>query len=88
MTNERFDTPVFINEKHETAVDISKTPFFYNDGGRPTYVKTLPSGATPLVPAVTDPHVAIGREHVVSGVLGVKPTPTLWRGDSTRIHCR
>lgn len=73
--NECFDTPVFINEKHETTVDISKTPFFYNDGGRPTYVETLPSGVTPLVPAATDPRVAIGREHVVSGVIGVKPTP-------------
>lgn len=75
MANECFDTPVFINEKHETAIDISKTPFFYNDGGRPTYVKALPSGVTPLVPAITDPNVAIGREHVVAEVIGVKQTP-------------
>ena len=75
MTNECFDTPVFINEKHETTIDISKTPFFYNDGGHPTYVKALPSGVTPLVPAKTDPNVAIGREYVVSEVIGVKQTP-------------
>lgn len=75
MTNGYFDAPVFINEKHETAIDLSKTPFFYNDGGHPSYVKALPKGVTPLVPATTDPAVAIGREHVVSGVIGVKQTP-------------
>jgi len=66
------DPPVFIIEKHETAINISQTPFFYNDNGHPTYVKELPSGVTPLVPAPTDPRVAIGSEYVVSEVIGVK----------------
>ena len=75
MTKGYLDAPVFIIEKHETAVDISQTPFFYNDDGCPTYVKELPSGVMPLVPATTDPSVAIGSEYVVSGVIGVKQTP-------------
>lgn len=69
------DAPVFIKEKHEVTVDISKTPFLYNKKGSPTYVKKPPKGVTPLVPAPTDPNVAIGREYVVSEVVGVKKTP-------------
>lgn len=75
MTKGYFDAPAFIIEKNETVIDTSKTPFFYNDEGYPTYVKELPSGVTPLVPATTDPGVAIGREYVVSEVIGVKQTP-------------
>ena len=75
MPEGHFDAPVFIKEQQETTVDISETPYFYNDEGRPTYVKELPNGVTPLVPAATDPNVAIGREYVVSEVIGVKPTP-------------
>lgn len=75
MTKGYLDAPVFEIEKHEKSIDIFKTPFFYNHGGNPTYVKELPSGATLLAPAPTDPHVAIGREYVVSEVIGVKPTP-------------
>lgn len=69
------DAPLFIKEKHEAAVDVSKTPFFFNDAGHPTYVKELPSGVAPLTPAATDPQVAMGREYVVSEVIGVKQTP-------------
>ena len=75
MTQGYFDAPVFIREQNETAVDLTQTPFFYNDDGRPTFVEALPGGVTPLVPATTDPSVAIGSEHVVSGVIGVKQTP-------------
>lgn len=75
MTQGYFDPPVFIKELHETAVDISQTPYFYNDDGRPTYHKAPPHGVRPLVPATTDPRVAIGREYVVSEVIGVKQTP-------------
>lgn len=75
MTKGYFEAPVFIKEGNQAAVDIAKTPFFYNDGGHPSYVKTLPGGVVPLVPAPTDPRVAIGREYVVSGVIGVKETP-------------
>jgi len=69
------DAPLFEIEKGEVDVDISSTPFFYNDGGKPAYLKVLPQGVTPLSPAPTDPSMALGREYVVSEVMGVKPTP-------------
>lgn len=69
-----FDAPIFEVEKSESPIDISKTPFFYNDNGNPTYLNELPTGLTPLAPAVTDPNVAIGREYVVPEVIGVKQT--------------
>ena len=75
MTKGYFDAPVFEIEKCEIDVDISTTPFFFNDNGNPAYLKVPPQGVTPLVPAPTNPNVAIGREYVVSGVIGVKPTP-------------
>lgn len=75
MTQGYFDPPVFIKEQHETPVDISQTPYFYNDDGRPTYHQEPPPGVRPMAPAPTDPRVAIGREYVVSEVIGVKQTP-------------
>ena len=74
MPNDHFLPPVFEIEKSSAPIDIRKTPFFYNDGGKPTYVAQLPSGVTPLVPAPTDPAVALGRECIVPDVLGVKDT--------------
>jgi hypothetical protein len=75
MTQGYFDAPIFIREQDETAVDITQTPFFYNDDGHPTFVEALPGGGISLVPATTDPSVAIGSEYVVSEVIGVKQTP-------------
>jgi hypothetical protein len=75
MTEMKFETPVFIKEKHEESIDLVKTPYFYNDGGRPRYVKTLPRGAKLIKTAPTDPSVAIGNEYVVSQIKGVKKTP-------------
>ncbi|MDR3481127.1 MAG: hypothetical protein P4L91_10475 [Burkholderiaceae bacterium] len=75
MVKKYFDAPVLEIAGPEIAVDIFDTPFFYNDGGNPSYVKELPSAATLLAPAATDPHVAIGREYVVPEIIGVKPTP-------------
>ncbi len=75
MANGYFDAPLFEIGKGETEVDISSTPFFYNDNGNPTYLEVLPSGVTPLAPATTDPRVAMGREYVVSEIIGVKPKP-------------
>ncbi len=67
MTQEYFDRPLRYKEGVGTDVDISKKPFFYNEGGRPTFVEALPPGVTPLVPAATDPALALGRAYVVSG---------------------
>lgn len=44
MTKGYFDAPVFEIEKCEIDVDISTTPFFFNDNGNPAYLK-VPSHA-------------------------------------------
>lgn len=75
MAEMRFATPVFITERGETAVDLGKTPYFHNDGGRPRYVKAPPRRARLLEAAPTDPRVAFGNPYVVSAVKGVKKTP-------------
>ncbi len=75
MTKAYLDAPVFEIQKNEIKVDIAQTPFFYNDDGKPSYLKQLPGGVTPLVPAPINPRFAIGREYIVSGVIGVNPTP-------------
>lgn len=72
MTGEYFDAPVFEIEMGKVSVDIIKTPFFYNDDGQPRYLGELPNGKTPLVPATTDPDVAMGREYVVSEVIDLE----------------
>jgi hypothetical protein len=63
------DAPFFEGSSNELPVDISATPFFYNNNGIPTYLATPPSGVTPLTPAKTDPSIAIGYEHDVSGTI-------------------
>ena len=75
MSDDYLDAPLFEIEKTSQAVTLAQTPFFYNDGGNPTYLSQLPPGVVPLVPAPVDPRLAMGREHDVSGVIGVKPTP-------------
>ncbi|MES2125911.1 MAG: hypothetical protein V4463_01445 [Pseudomonadota bacterium] len=75
MLGTHFDAPLFIKELHEASVDLARTPFFYNDGGVPTYVSVLPAGVEPLAPAPTNPAVAMGKEYVVADILGVVPTP-------------
>jgi hypothetical protein len=71
----RLAPPLFEVEKFSQPVSLSQTPFFYNDGGRPAFLPAPPAGAVPIDAATTDPDVAIGREHVVDEVLGIKPTP-------------
>lgn len=75
MPDTQFDAPLFIKEILETAVDTARTPFFFNDGGSPTYLTQPPAGVTPIEPAATNPALAMGNEYVVAQVLGVKPTP-------------
>ena len=71
----KFQTPVFIREKSEEAIDLASTPYFHNDRGRPRYLKKPPRGATLLPAAPTDPQVAMGNEYIVSRIKGVKKTP-------------
>ncbi len=77
MSEPVFNTPVFIKEVKEVAVDIVDAPFFYNNGGQPAYMRQdqLPQAATVLNVAPTNPAVAIGNAYVVSEVMGIKPTP-------------
>lgn len=60
------DAPLFEVEKASQAVSVPQTPFFHNDGGRPTYVAALPKGALLIEPAPTDPALAAGREHRIA----------------------
>lgn len=75
MAEMKFATPVFIREKGEVEVDLDRTPYFFNDGGRPRYRKTLPRKAELIPAAATDPRVAMGNEYVVSRIKGTKKTP-------------
>ena len=38
MPETQLAAPLFIKEIFETAVDTAQTPFFFNDGGAPTYL--------------------------------------------------
>lgn len=75
MSDGKFEAPIFIQEKHEITVNISDTPYFYNHGGRPSYLAKLPSNVVQITPAGTNPDICIGNEYVVSEVVGVKQTP-------------
>jgi hypothetical protein len=55
MAEMKFETPVFIQEKNDQLIELVKTPYFYNDGGRPRYVKKLPRGVKLIKTAPTDP---------------------------------
>lgn len=70
--NGYFDAPILELNLSNQNVDITNTPFFYNDNGIPTYLKTLPESIVPLSPARTDPRVAIGREYTVPEVISKK----------------
>jgi hypothetical protein len=75
MPGTHLDAPLFIKEIHETTVHTGRTPYFFNNGGKPTYLSEPPPGLAPLVPAATDPRIAMGNEYIVAEVQGVKPTP-------------
>jgi hypothetical protein len=65
----QFDTPVLENELQTRAVDVSQTPYFFNDGGVARYLTQLPSGLFPLTPAPRDPQLARGYEYPVPRVI-------------------
>lgn len=84
MAQEYFDPPMFIKEGAVGEVNLSMTPFFYNNGGYPDYVETLPLGVMPLEPASCDPFVAIGRKYFVSAANTESPEPAY--GEQTRLE--
>lgn len=73
MANGYLDPPLFEVSKFTQKVSLADTPYFYNDGGNPIYLAEPPAGVTPLEVAPTNPQMAMGHEHIVSQVIGVKP---------------
>ncbi len=72
MPHPYFDAPQFIIEGTPESVDITLTPYFYNNGGTPTYVATVPENVELLVAAPTNPDLARGYPHGVTGTVGVQ----------------
>ena len=72
MPHPNFDAPQFIVGGTAESVDIALTPFYYNNGGVPTYVATVPANVEVLVPAPTNPDLVRGYPHRVTGTVGVK----------------
>lgn len=75
MVQGRLDPPLFEVDRFSQPVSLARTPYFYNDDGRPVYLAEPPAGVVPLQSAPTDPDIAIGYEHLVAEVVGVKQTP-------------
>lgn len=73
MPSTHLDAPLFIQELDVTQVNITSTPFFFNDNGKPTYWGSPPPGAQLLRPAVSDPLVAMGNEYQVPRVVHREP---------------
>lgn len=73
VVQQYFDAPLFIRERNLDPVNISETPYFYNDNGNPTYVERPLSDVTQLAPARGDRKLVIGREYPVS-IRGTKAT--------------
>lgn len=76
MPKDYLDPPVFEISKQSQDVSLASTPYYYNDHGTPAYLAALPAGVQPLVPAPTDPSLAMGHEYVVSDIISVKPEPS------------
>lgn len=75
MPASHFDPPVFEIQNPGIDVDITVTPFYYNDNGTPSYVKDLPAGVTPLAPVPSDPSLAKGHAYDVTGIINFNKTP-------------
>jgi hypothetical protein len=72
MSDTHLDAPLFIKELHEDQIDLTLTPCFYNDAGKPTFLNKPPAGITPLIPAPIDPAIAMGNEYKVPDIMSVK----------------
>ena len=74
-----FDPPLFELSLAEQQVDLADTPYFYNDNGTSTYVKTLPDSAIIISEdALADSSsetVLFGNEYFISKIANVKDNP-------------
>lgn len=75
MADQQFDTPLFIQEKQEVEIDISETPFFYNDNGKPSYLAQAPAHVPLLVPPNINPNLTLGNPYFVSEIIDIKQNP-------------
>lgn len=78
-----FDAPLLFSHGDPEPVDLSKTPYFFNDNGHPRYVAALPRDGKLLRPAKTNPKIALGKEYAVSVAGNSKPMPG---GVATRLE--
>lgn len=83
MATSYLDAPLFEADLASMDVDITATPFFYNNQGTPNYLAQLPPCVTPLTPAPTDPTLAAGYEYTVPEEIGFKKTPPY--GEETQL---
>lgn len=70
-----FDAPLLFSHGEPEPIDLSKTPHFFNDNGRPRYVNTLPQDAKLVRPAKTNPKITLGKEYAVSVAGNGRPMP-------------
>ena len=74
-----FDPPLFELSLAEQQVDLADTPYFYNDNGTSTYVKTLPYSAIIISEdALADSSsetVLFANEYFISKIANVKDNP-------------
>lgn len=78
-----FDAPLLFSHGDPETVDLSQTPYFFNDNGHPRYVAALPRDGKLLRPAKTNPKIALGKEYAVSVAGNSKPMPG---GVATRLE--
>ena len=83
MPGTHLEAPLFIKEISESAVDIARTPFFFNDGGAPTFLDAPPAGATALTPAATRASAAICTSAVVVPFFSMYLMPLLSRNSTS-----
>ena len=74
-----FDPPLIELSLDEQQVDLADTPYFYNDNGTTTYVKTLPDSAIfrseeALIDASSE-NAGFGNEYFISKIANVKDKP-------------
>lgn len=78
-----FDAPLLFSHGTPEPVDLSKTPYFFNDNGHPRCVAALPKDVKLLRPAKTNPKITLGKEYAVSVAGHGKPMPG---GVATRLE--
>lgn len=69
-----FDAPLFDSELAEITVNISETPFYWNDQGQARYVKTLDAHIRLIVESQTSAHISMGNVYEVPSEIATRCT--------------